>query len=391
MRRTVQPTDTPASTAQTSRLELAGVRFLRSLAAQKRAVAQDELHILNADERRALRQIERSAIARAAAAGALSGLVCAIPAIVMTPVAATAPHGDLVRYWGVIIGVTIVASVLEIAFLYWDGLRAVQRLAHAAGMDLADPALEHDTTSALWALARAALEAPNPPNAVPGVDPLREASKTRVFVASVLYKLKVTISGFLAKALVRRAMGRAATRSVLELVAVPVTAVWDAVVCWLIVREARLRVLGPSAANEFTNIVAPAPSALSERCRECCLRAIGAAAVRSEDLHPNLVALLKTAQRALVTSADASVESIDDSQRFLSLIAELARDEQTIVLRMLATASIIDGRLAREEKRLLEEAFARCGRSVELSAIEALRRAFVSGDAIPPSRIEAIG
>lgn len=197
MRRTVQPTDTPASTAQTSRLELAGVRFLRSLAAQKRAVAQDELHILNADERRALRQIERSAIARAAAAGALSGLVCAIPAIVIhSPVAATAPHGDLVRYWGVIIGVTIVASVLEIAFLYWDGLRAVQRLAHAAGMDLADPALEHDTTSALWALARAALEAPNPPNAVPGVDPLREASKTRVFVASVLYKLKVTIWDF---------------------------------------------------------------------------------------------------------------------------------------------------------------------------------------------------
>lgn len=363
------------------------MRFLRSLAAQQRAVAQDELHVLNADERRALRSIERSAIARAGAAGALSGLVCAIPAIVMPALTPASTRADAVRYWGIIVGVTIVASVLEIAFLYWDGLRAVQRLAHAAGMDLADPALEHDTTSALWALARAALEAPNPPNAVPGVDPLREASKARVFAASLLYKLKVTISGFLAKALVRRALGRAATRSVLELVAVPVTAVWDAVVCWLIVREAKLRVLGPSAAVEFVAIVAPEPEALSASCRECCVRAIGAAAVRSEDLHPNLVALLKTAQRALSVTG---LDGIDDSQRFLDSIVNLPSHEQVVALRMLATASIIDGRLAREEQRLLQEAFARCERAFEPRAIERLRRAFVSGDAIPPARLQAI-
>ena len=378
---------TTSAPASASRLELAGVRYLRSLAAARRAVAQDELHILNDNERRALRVIERNAIARAAAAGALSGLLCAIPAIVMAPLTAASARGDVIRYWSVVVGVTIVASVLEIAFLYWDGLRSVQMLAHAAGMDLADPALEHDPTSALWALARAALEAPNPPNAVPGVDPMREASKLRVLVGSLLYKLKVTISGFLAKALVRRAMGRAATRSVLELVAVPVTAVWDAVVCWLIVREARLRVLGPSAANEFAQIVAPEPNALSIACRACCLRAIGAAAVRSEDLHPNLVALLKTTQRQLAVE---SVEAIDDSQRCLTELAALSPHEPTVALRMLATASIIDGRLAREEQRLLREAFARAGRALDVASIEALRRAFVSGDAIPPAKLLAI-
>lgn len=379
-------TSAPAP-ASTSRLELAGVRFLRSLASARRAVAQDELHILNEHERRALRTIERNAVARAAAAGALSGLVCAIPAILLTPVTAASARGDVVRYWAIVVGVTIVASVLEIAFLYWDGLRSVQMLAHAAGMDLADPALEGDPTSALWALARAALEAPNPPNAVPGVDPMREASKLRVLFGSVLYKLKVTISGFLAKALVRRAMGRAATRSVLELVAVPVTAVWDAIVCWLIVREARLRVLGPSAAIEFAQIVAPAPQSLSLACRACCVRAIGAAAVRSEDLHPNLVALLKTSQRQLELEG---VDSIDDSQRFLTELAALSREEQTVVLRMLATASIIDGRLAREERRLLREAFERTGRALDVASIESLRRAFVSGDAIPPAKLQAI-
>jgi hypothetical protein len=381
------PTSTAPATAKGSAIERLGVRYLRALAAKRPAVATDALHVLNADERRALRSIERWAIARAACAGALSGLVCAIPAIVLTPPAPGASTGAMASYWGPVVGVTVVASVLEIAFLYWDGLRAVHQLAHAAGMDLADATLESDDTSALWALARAALEAPNPPDAVPGVDPLREASRTRVLFASALYKLKVTLTGFLAKALVRRAMGRAATRSVLELIAVPVTALWDGVVCWLIVREARLRVIGPSAAEEFTGFILERPDALSAECKACCLRAIGAATVRSEDLHPNLVALLRAVQRA--TGAPA-VESIDDSARFLQSLAALSREEQTIALRVLATASIIDGRLAREETRLLREAFARCDRALDLDVIESLRQAFVSGDAIERERIDAV-
>jgi hypothetical protein len=372
-----------------SRLERAGVRFLQSLARERKPVALDALHVLNEDERHALMAIERAAIARAALAGALSGLVCAIPVILLAPIARGAPFGAHATYWSIVVGVTIAASVLEIAFLYWDGLRAVQRLAHAAGMDLADPMLEQDKTSALWALARAALEAPNPPDAVPGVDPMREASRARVVAASLLYKLKVTISGFLVKALVRRALGRAATRTVLELVAVPVTALWDALVCWLIVREARLRVIGPSAAVEFTAIILPDASARSAPCRAACLRAIGAAAVRSEDLHPNLVALLREVRRVTAREGEL-VESIDDSALFLRELAALSPDEQTVVLRMLATASIIDGRLARDETRLLQEAFSSAGRTLELSSIEALRRAFVSGDAIPPARLEAI-
>ncbi|MBL8681700.1 MAG: hypothetical protein JNK05_21205 [Myxococcales bacterium] len=382
-----------APSAGESRLERAGVRFLQSLARERKPVSQDALHVLNAEERRALVTIERNAIARAALAGALSGLVCAIPAIVLSPVQSAAPVEAHAKYWAIVVGVTIVASVLEIAFLYWDGLRSVQKLAHAAGMDLAAPELEGDKTSALWALARAALEAPNPPDAVPGVDPLREASRARVFAASLLYKLKVTISGFLVKALVRRALGRAATRTVLELVAVPVTALWDGLVCWLIVREARLRVLGPSAAVEFTSIILGDAERRSPACRATCARAVGAAAVRSEDLHPNLVALLREVRRVTALAdgdAQQPVEAIDDSARFLSDLEGLSKDEQAVALRVLATASIIDGRLAREEKRLLHEAFDRAGRALDLAVIEALRRAFVSGDAIPPAKLEAI-
>lgn len=371
--------------ARPPRLEALGARYLRALASRQKAVALDEVHVLNADERAALRRIERGAIARAAIAGALSGLACAIPAILLPPVAPGAPFADTARHYAVIVGVTVVASVAEIVWLYWDGLRAVHALAHAAGLDLA--ADDHgDPSSVVWSLARAALELPNPPDRVEGLNPMREASRAKLVLASTVYKLKVALTGFILKALVRRALGRAATRAVLELIAVPVTAVWDALVCGLIVREARLRVIGPSAAMEFVAMLVP--SAVSDALADCALRSVGAAIVRTEDLHPNHVALLRTLRDRL---GRPMPEALDDSARFLAALQALPTAEQTVALRVLATASIIDGHLARAETRLLTEAFAACGRPYAPAAIERLRKAFVSGDAIPRAAVEAVG
>jgi hypothetical protein len=84
-------------------------------------------------------------------------------------------------------------------------------------------------------------------------------------------------------------------------------------------------------------------------------------------------------------------EALDDSARFLDALRSLPAAEQTVALRVLATASIIDGHLARAETRLLTEAFAACGRPYAPTSIERLRKAFVSGDAIPRAAVEAVG
>jgi hypothetical protein len=367
-------------------LERAGVRYLQALASRDRVTTDDPVHVLTARERSELKRVERAAIARAALAGALSGLACAVPAILLPAPEAGAPLGALARYWGVVLGVIVVASVLEILYLYRDGLQAVHELARAAGLDLGDGALARDPSSALWSLARAALELPNPQDGVPGVNPLREASRLRLVVVSTVYKLKVALTGFLAKALLRRALGRAATRAVLELLAVPVTALWDALVCWLILREARLRVLGPSAALEFTALLLPPGHTFDARARACAVRAVGAAVVRTQDLHPNLVALL----RVLREAADVDADALDDSRRFLDELRALDDHGQSLVLRTLAAASILDGRIAQEEARLLREAFDAAGVPCDLQAVERLRRAFVSGDPIPRERLDAI-
>jgi hypothetical protein len=123
-------------------------------------------------------------------------------------------------------------------------------------------------------LARAALEIPNPPRPLFGIDPRREASKARLIAATMFYKAKVGVSNFVLRRLLVRVFGRAGLRSWIPFISVPVTACWDAFVCRRALREARLRAMGPSAARGDRR--APAGLGRTEvrrRCtRSCCGR-----------------------------------------------------------------------------------------------------------------------
>src|SRR5262249_46229550 len=150
-------------------------------------------------------------IARAMIAGAISTVVSATVEITVAhpllgPHPRTATLAEEARFYAVVGGATAIASVIEILYLYWDGLRSVHRLANAAGLDLFPH--QDDAHALADAMARAALELPNPTASVFGVNPHREASRLRLLVASLVYKLKISVTNFLMKALVRRALGR---------------------------------------------------------------------------------------------------------------------------------------------------------------------------------------
>lgn len=375
-----------------------GVRYFQTLSrAAAPVTAGDAIHFLNPEERRALKRIQRGAVIRAAVAGGLSTVAAAIAEVLAHPLLGPEPdHATVeqqVHFWAIVGSVTVVASVIEIAYLYWDGLRAVHRLAAEAGLDLF-PETDDDDRALAGAMARAALELPNPTAQLFGVNPWREASRVRLFVASIVYKLKVSVSNFAIKALIRRMLGRAFVRTWLPFVAVPITALWNAAVCWLIMREARIRAMGPSAAQEMIDVAFESSRGgeLSATAKAAAVRAVASAIVRTEDMHPNLVAVLgEVVERTGIAKrrdARASLEApdgagaLDDSRVFLELMPRLSADEQCLVLRVLAVASIIDGRLTRNEKRLLVEAHARCGKSPDLKAVDALRRAFLAGDPI---------
>jgi hypothetical protein len=371
-----------------------GVRYFRELSKRHGPVdAGDGVHFLNPEERVALRNVERRAITRAALAGATSTIVAAVTEVLVRPLLGPddrlASVGQEVRFWSVLGLATIVASTVEILFLYWDGLRSVHALSRAAGLDLFPN--EDDNAALAGAMARAALELPNPTGSHHGVDPWREASRFRLVLASIVYKLKISVTNFAVKAFVRRMLGRAVVRSWLPFVAVPITAGWNAFICWLIMREARIRAMGPSAAFEMIGIAysSIAEHDLDPATRRVAVRAVASSIVRTEDMHPNLAAVLREVLARAPTSDDDAAD-LDAPKIFLDRIAKLSNAQQRFVLRVLAVASVIDGRLTRAEKGLLVDAHQACGLRVDLGLVEELRVAFLAGDPIERERIETL-
>lgn len=362
-------------------LERLGVRYFQRMSASLPEVtANDEIYVLNPGERKALRSIVRWAVFRASLAGAASATIAAAAEVYATHLygANHAHLGASVKYWGIVIGVTVISAVLEIVFLYWDSLRTVHRMARAAGYDPFGQNVSDDQNAIASALARAALELPNPTESVFGVNPHREASKIKLLLASLLYKVKVSITNFLVKLIVRRIAGRALVRTkLLPFFAVPGTAVWNGFVCYVVLREARIRVMGPSAAHELISTIFNQQIALSPAARVTLVRAVASSIVRTEDLHPNLHAVLVEVMRRV---DEPLSDDIDNSSVFLEELGRLSKSEQKMALQVLAAAAIIDGRFSGTEDKLVRQALSICGLPPDVTPVNRLRKAFMRGD-----------
>jgi hypothetical protein len=364
-------------------LERFGVQFFeRRSATKSQAVSVDEVHIINEQEHRALRSVQRGCLFRAGLAGALSGGASAgaeWAASRLLPEGAALFSAQAFSYWAVLGGVTLAAAFCEILFLFWDTLRSVHELSRAAGLQLfsvdSDPELAQ-------ALARAALELPNRIDVNPVVNPLRDSHRLKLVFAAVAYKAKVGVTNFLIKLIVRRMAGRAALRGIIgalvPFVAVPVTASWNALVAYRLLEEARIRAMGPSAIAEKLERLKPQLESLSALGKQAAVRAVAAVIVKKEDLHPNLKSLL---DQVLDVMGDNSQEPLDDVSQFLALLPMLPLLERKLCFTLLSLAAVVDGRLTSRERGLVAQVAQRAQVS-NISGLKELRRQFVKGDGL---------
>jgi hypothetical protein len=366
--------------------------------------SRDAVYFLNPQERRALRRIERIAVLRAALVGAVCAGCGAVVNILAQPLLGEDPSVATWGMWAEFLTVTLLAALplvaIELSLIYWNAIDSVHQLAAAAGLPLfkAREAGEdvvhregeeegHEDEIFAAVLARAALEIPNPPRPMFGIDPRREASRLRILMATLVYKAKVSLTKFIARTLLTRIFGRAALRAWIPYVAIPITALWDALVCRRALREARLRAIGPSAAQELLGfILAPHPEP-SPALREALLRAIGTAVVRSRDFHPNLIQLLDDLKDRI---GDVASEGLDDVPRFIDCLRKLAPAEQRSALHLLVVACILDGRVRQGERAIMSRAFRVCGKGPPRIQVLVLQRALLSGDALAPGMLDLL-
>ena len=376
------PTENPELNPP-SMLERVGLHYFRKRSTKFPARQGDEVYLLDADEMLALKRIERLAVVRAAIAGATSAAIAAAACYFADPLLDELPSdagfAQQWKYWLIVMGVTCVVTVAEILFLYWDALRTVHTLACAAGLDLFPK--QGERSAVVTSLVQAALELPLPPETNPNVQPGRNTSWLMLFIAPLIYKTKVSLTSFLIKAIVRRYAGRVITRAWIEFVAVPVCAIWNAVVCWWIIREARYRAMGPSAIKYCLQQLYDRNPDLSDEDRLIALDAVASVISRNVNLHPNVERLYREVENSV--DGDMTLnESEFQPEQFLSQLGNLSAKQQEFQIGLLELASIIDGHLSPWELELVGDAREVCGMLRDPQRLKMLLAFFRSGQPI---------
>jgi hypothetical protein len=341
----------------------------------------DQVHILDKKEKAKIRRVQWGAIIRVSIAGAISAMVSAIANyhayyLIDDEVKAVITLQDQIDYWVIVGGITVAVTILEIIYIYFEALYAVYRISVVAGLPLFGEGDERSEVATV--LARAALEMPNPIESQFDIDPKKEMPRWRKYLAPIVYKLKIALSNFIAKMIIRRAMGRAVSKVYLEFVAIPVSALWNGIVCWYVLKQAKVRAMGPSFAAESADHIISRHPTISQRGKETMVRAIGSAVVRTGDFHPNLYFLLLHLYDRFEVD---ELKNIDNVDLFFSELKELPKEEQEVVVNTVILSSIIDGRISRKERKLLEEVFAICRLKFDHKTIKTDMKAFLKGEA----------
>lgn len=363
-------------------IERFGIWYFKRAHRRAGIVTQEQnVHHLDPISRKRMFRMERGAIFRAGLAGAISAFVAAVANYYAWPLVDETTHtvttSDYVYYWLIVGGVTVLVTLLEVLFIYIDSLRTIFKFSQISGLPLFPS--EDDTSAIAYSLARAALELPNPLKSDLNVNPTKESAKWKVIISPLIYKAKIALTNFIAKMIIRRVAGRAVARVYIEFIAVPIYALWNAGVSYMVMKQARMRAFGPSFALEYVDTMLQAHPEFSKLGKEQLLRSVGSSIVRSENLHPNLEYLLYILMEQV---EDEEIEGLDDTKLFIEKIKELDDDEVQFILQTLVVASALDGRVKPREHKLLADAFREGGYQLDLEAIKAFRKEFSIGTPI---------
>jgi hypothetical protein len=237
-------------------------------------------------------------------------------------------------------------------------------------------------------LSRAALELPNPRAPICGIDPYARVPRWKLVAYAILYRIKIGVTSFVLRVLLRRILSRAALRFFIPLVAIPVFATWNGLIARWVMREVRIRVAGPLAVQELGERISAGRANLSDESRRLILKAVGEAIIRGEDAHPNYALLLTRLFQDLEIPPESIQIDWDSSRANLKNLNPKAQD---LLLTTLTVATILSSRLRAAQRDLLADAHALSGRPFHLEPLLELQREFINGQGVSEKHLKAVG
>ena len=301
-----------------------------------------------------MRSIESGVVWRGSFAGAICGFVSAFGVEFADQFRFAGPSSfwQQLPFYLISFGVGAIATVLEITFILWDGTRSALRIGEVAQVLDVQESVELERME--LSLVRAGLDVPAPRTPWRGIDPLLGSSRWQILFVALLYKLKIAGTSVIVKGLFgkisARLSGRILSRSVVELAAVPVFALWNAYICSRVMREARVRALGPSLTEELLKRAFPNGfESLDRDLQRACIACVRDQIIIAKCRHPNLI---RMGHMLFVCSRFVTFDEIGEFTVFSALENALP-PQKKIILEFFLIITVLDGKLSSKDCRMI--------------------------------------
>ena len=134
--------------------------------------------------------------------------------------------------------ILIVSVILEFYFLYIIGFKIISKIIFVENK-LLKIKINEDTF--FQTLARSSIEYPEPNKNLYGINTSKYKSKNK-FLITFIYKIKIMLSNFILKLIIKKLLSRGAFRGLASFVAIPVTGLWDAFIVSKIIKEVKFKI-----------------------------------------------------------------------------------------------------------------------------------------------------
>ncbi len=335
-----------------SLLEKIGVKYFNYLS--KRLERETEVHLKDIPSDKILQVVSNNITLNAIIIAFLVGALTTVPAVVFEMYFRNA--FSTFDYYAWLSVITLILLIIEVGVLYWIGMRSTYTLAHLTGYDGRHEATLPPEYDIKKMMVRSALELDDPNIEYLGINPHKYISKKWLVVAALLYKAKIMLTGIVIKLLLRKVAARYGVRVSFVWVAIPVTAIWDAIVMYKVIKDARLRLFGYHLSKYITEEIFTDErmKSYSPHIREGAIRTVSTVMSFSGSYHPNnIILLIRLGQNFEIEEH----KDYDDLDKLLEHIKDASTEEKHLLRTLAGITASFDGKINKSERESLIKIF----------------------------------
>ena len=258
------------------------------------------------------------------------------------------------QYYILLSALVLVFVMIEMAILYWLGMRAIYTLASLTGHE-EESSLpnEYDVKKMM---IRSILDIEEPVFRYLGIDPQKYVSKKWIFVRMALYKVKKLLTRIVLKFFIKKVATRYSFRVGLVWLSIPISAIWDALSIHRTIKDAKIKLFGSQLSKYIAeNILSDKIlEPYSSTVKEGCIRAISNMMVLSHNNHPNNIILLLRVNKNMTITEEKDYDNLDI---FLTYLKEASPKERHLLRSLAGVSAIFDSKLNRKKKEALKKIF----------------------------------